>query len=234
MQINQNTITLNPCNGFYEEYVLIPADGVVDKTGATSNAATIGVLPGTIVGQRAFITAEKYAQWQAEAAGAVEEPVIKWRGCIDTYGPNGNATDVDSVELLVVVENALLGKSINHLAFRGEVTPVYRPVSGDRFLVRAVPGKDYIEGQALYLVPYTSANGKVGGYYFTNDKTAEGAGSEIRAYAAETFSIPATSEAGAAFSPKIFIDEIDDSTTERPSTIKMNGGLVNLLRVRIA
>ena len=130
----------------------------------------------------------------------------------------------DSVELFVAVENALLGKSINHKAFKGEVTPVYRPVSGDRYLARAV-ARNYAEGDALYLTQTTN------GIYFTKT-TGEGTGSEVKAYAAESFVIPAATNT--ALTPPFFYDVVDDSTTERPSSTRMNGGVVNLLRVRFA
>lgn len=122
----------------------------------------------------------------------------------------------------MVIENALLGKSINHKAYPGEVTGVYRPVSGDRFLARAVAG-NYVEGDPLY---YTQTNN---GIYFTKVGTT---GQEIKAFAAESFVIPAATNT--ATNPPFFYDQVDDSTTERPSSVNMNGGYVNLLRIRIA
>ena len=192
MLINQNTILASPRNGYYEEYVL-------DKN--TSG----NVLPG------AFLVLKGVDDVQADG---VETAVL-------ATAPEGG-TELDAVEAFVVIENALLGKSMNHKAYPGEVTGVYRPVSGDRFLARAVAG-NYVEGDPLY---FTQTDN---GIYFTKVGVA---GQEIKAFAAESFVIPAATNTNTV--PPFFYDVVDDSTTERPSTINMNGGLVNLLRIRIA
>ena len=194
MKVDQHSIPLNPCNGFYEEFVLDPAE-------------TGNVLPGAMLAQKAVATTQ---------ADGIAKAVLSSQVAA--------GTDIDNVEIFVAVENALLGKSINHKAFRGEVTPVYRPVSGDRYLVRAVAG-NYAEGDALYLVQ--TANG----IYFTK-ASGENTGNEIKAYAAESFVIPAATNT--ALVPPFYYDVVDDSTTERPATTRMNGGVMNLLRVRFA
>lgn len=192
MLINQNTILASPRNGYYEEYVL-------------DSATTGNVMPG------ALLCLKGVDEVQADG---VETAVL-------TTAPADGA-DLASVEAFVVIENALLGKSINHKAYPGEVTGVYRPVSGDRFLARAVAG-NYVEGDPLY---YTQTNN---GIYFTKVGTT---GQEIKAFAAESFVIPAATNT--ATNPPFFYDQVDDSTTERPSSVNMNGGYVNLLRIRIA
>ena len=194
MKLDQHSIPLSPCNGFYEEYVLDPAE-------------TGNVLPGAMVATK--------------AAAAVQADGIT-AAVVASQVPTGG--DIDNIEPFIVVENALLGKSISHKAFKGEVMPLYRPVSGDRFLARAVAG-NYVEGDALYFTQ--TANG----IYFTKT-TGEGTGSEVKAYAAESFVIPAATNT--ALTPPFFYDVVDDSTTERPSSTRMNGGVVNLLRVRFA
>jgi len=135
--------------------------------------------------------------------------------------------EIDDVETLILVENALLGKTINHKANKGEVTPLCRPVSGDRLLVRCTAG-DYVDGDPLYFVQTPN------GIYFSKD----GDGSEIKAYALERFVVPevvtGVPDEFAKLTPPMFIDVVDDSTTERPSSTRLNGGVVNLLRVRIA
>ena len=194
MKVDQHSIPLSPCNGIYEEFVLDPAEAG-------------NVLPGAMLTPKATET----TQADGIAKAVLSSQVL-------------TGAAIDSVELFVAVENALLGKSINHKAFKGEVTPVYRPVSGDRYLARAVAG-NYAEGDALYLTQ--TANG----LYFTKT-TGEGTGSEVKAYAAESFVIPAATNT--ALTPPFFYDVVDDSTTERPSSTRMNGGVVNLLRVRLA
>lgn len=193
MIVNQHTILATPRNGFYEEYVLDS-----EETGT--------VLPG------ACLTLKSTANPQADGIATA---------VLTSQVPSGG--DIDTVEFFVVIENALLGKSINHKAYTGEVTPVYRPVSGDRFLARAVAGS-YVEGDPLYLVQ--TANG----LYFT--KAAGAGGGEVKAFAAESFVVQDATNL--ACNPKFYYDVVDDSTTERPSSVNMNGGVVNLLRVRIA
>lgn len=194
MKVDQHSILLSPCNGFYEEFTLDP-----QETGT--------VLPGAMLTQKATATVQADGINTSVLASQVTE-----------------GTDIDAVEIFIAAENALLGKSINHKANKGEVTPVYRPVSGDRYLVRAVAG-NYAAGDALYL---TQTNN---GIYFTKT-TGAGTGSDVKAYAAEAFVIPAVTNT--TLNPPFYYDVEDDSTTERPSTVRMNGGVVNLLRVRFA
>ena len=277
MILDQNTIVLNPANGYYDEYTF-------DRYLSGGN-----ILPGAVVGQSNIDLLDYYAGANANDAGRRAEfkasfPFFKYpydevnpssgtgvaaedtefgkylnsnplgdsrfghfadryRHVITAGAPTGTTVDadyLDGVELHILVENALIGKSINHLFTPGEKTPVYTPVQGDRFLVRCYPGQNYKEGDALYLTDYNQ-NG-VKGFYFTKKKpTGETTESyptgaisnEIKAYAAESFSVPSTTTL--QYDPlPIYIDAIDDSTTERPATTPLNGALVNLLRVRIA
>lgn len=195
MKIDQNTICLSPHNGLYTEYVL--------KSTESGN-----VLPGALVAIASTVDVQ---------SDGVETAVIQ------SQLPSG--VDIDDVEPMVVIENALLGKSINHKALKGEVTPLFRPISGDRLLVRVVAGA-YVDGDPLY--PIVTNNG----IYLTKNSAASGAGSSICAYACENFTVPATTNTSAT--PPFYYDVVDDSTIERPSTTKMNGGVVNLLRVRFA
>lgn len=177
---------------------------------------------------------EEYVLASTETATILPGTFLVMNGTEDVQGNEETAVvqstvpedyEIDSVETFVVLENALLSKSINHKAFPGEITPLYRPVSGDRVLVRAVTGA-YVDGDPLYFVQ--TANG----IYVTKDNSAAGAGEEIKAYACENFTIPA--ETNMAAKPPIYIDAVDDSTIERPSTVRLNGAVVNLLRVRFA
>lgn len=194
MKVNQHSITLNPCNGFYEEYVL-------------DSSESGNVLPGAVVTQKATTAV------QADGVTAA---------VVSSQVPTGG--DIDAVELFVVTENALIGKSINHKAAAGEVTPLHRPVSGDCLLVRAVAGA-YAVGDPLYLTQTTN------GIYVTKT-SGSGTGSAIKAYAGEAFTV--LSATNTTTDPKFYYDVIDDSTTERPATTNVAGGVVNLLRVRIA
>lgn len=192
MIVNQNTITLQVQNGFYEEYVLDPAEAG-------------NVMPGAIV------SIKSTPDMQADHVNAA------------VVSSQSAQAEIDDVELLVLVENALLGKSINHKANKGEVIPLCRPISGDRLLVRCVSG-DYKDGDALGYKQ--TANG----IYLAKMDDADG--SEIKAYAMEAFAVPVTSQP--ANTPPFYYDVVDDSTTERPASTVMNTGVVNLLRVRIA
>lgn len=194
MNVDQHSILLSPCNGFYEEFTLDPQEAG-------------SVLPGAMLTQKATTAVQ---------ADGITTSVLT--------SQVSTGSDIDAVEIFVAAENALIGKSINHKANKGEVTPVYRPVSGDRYLVRAVAG-NYSSGDALYLVQTTN------GIYFTKTSSSS-TGSAVKAYAAESFVISATTNT--TLNPPFYYDVVDDSTTERPSTVRMNGGVMNLLRVRFA
>lgn len=275
MILDQNTIVLNPCNGFYDEFNL------VSNVQAGNNGLTVpvSILPGAIVGQKTvepLYDAKKYpfvteAEFQAAYTAAVaadagtpadptaDPPVEavpsdngkaleafyakypKLHVITAGFAGEGAATDkdLDAVEILILVENALLGKGIHSLYFPGERTPVYSPVSGDRYLARCVPGR-YTEGEPLWLLDYTGgdANRVIKGYYFCNKAYKEAnpsvvTSNEIKAFAGEDFVCPAETDENRVPYP-FFLDVIDDSTTERPSTINVNGAITNLLRVRMA
>jgi hypothetical protein len=124
------------------------------------------------------------------------------------------AAALDGVELLIVTENALVGGGINRPSKAGEVINVHRAVSGYRFLVRVVAGV-YQQGDQLYLTQ--TANG----IYFT--KTLGGAPT-VRAVAVENFTVTAG-----------IVNLVDNSNSWGTGDNAVpNGGLVNLLRVRIA
>lgn len=315
MILDQNTIVLNPCNGFYDEYRLVSgaqADKVnTDGTGQIETP--IRILPGAVVGQATidpifdakkypfYITtpgmpeakaklkfyddleiakkqagsdASTYTQkfdgktvhigsyvdpednktkkgdYELDGGEALEAFYAKFpklhvvtAGLIDnTLTGNALTNALDSVEILILVENALLGKGICALYFPGEVTPVYSPVSGDRYLGRCVPG-EYTEGDPLYLCNYEydidGKGTKVKGFYFCGADAVDDDGAaivhskEIKAFAGEDFICPKESNANRKPYP-FFRDVIDDSTTERPATTNINGALTNLLRVRMA
>lgn len=287
MILDQNTIVLNPCNGFYDEYTLVSTDQAKAQTPAITTP--ISILPGAVVGQKTvdplydakkypFLTKAQFdaklAEAKAKQAGTYKKPgsataepsdggealeafYAKYprqhvitagytgEGHVADGAPEGtdpdgaaNADDLDAVEVLILVENALLGKGICALYFPGEVTPVYSPVSGDRYLARCVPGT-YTEGQPLYLCDWNptgavNADGyKIKGYYFCGASYSGVKSKEIKAFAGEDFICPdATKEDRKPY--PFFLDGVDDSTTERPATINLNGALTNLLRVRMA
>lgn len=286
MILDQNTIVLNPCNGFYDEYTLVASDQAVAQSPAITTP--ICILPGAVVGQKTvepLYDAKKYpffikpgqsaADGAAAFAAALQaakdakagkaavgtegqegyEPAVPSDGgaaleafyakypkqhVITAGFAGGTATqdDLDAVEILILVENALLGKGICALYFPGEKTPVYSPVSGDRYLARCVPG-EYTEGQPLYLTDWNptgavNADGyKIKGYYFCGADYAGTKSKEIKAFAGEDFICPdATNEDRKPY--PFFLDVVDDSTTERPASRKINGALTNLLRVRMA
>lgn len=306
MILDQNTIVLNPCNGFYDEYKLV-SDEQASKASLTR---PVCVLPGAVVGQVTvdpIFNAKKYPFYAPTPGTPVEEAekkfkddlaiakaqnqavdyatattvpitfgeyIAKYGGTsvtvakagtegadfnydggaalddfyakyprqhVITAGKGGTATpaQLDEVEVLILVENALLGKGICALYFPGEVTPVYSPVSGDRYLGRCVPGK-YTEGEPLYLCDYapdtdnqlTEDGYSVRGFYFCG-KDYVGRGNEIKAFAGEDFICPGATNKDRKPYP-FFLDVVDDSTTERPATNNINGALTNLLRVRMA
>ena len=319
MILDQNTIVLNPCNGFYDEYKLVSraqADKVnTDEEGQIETP--ICILPGAVVGQLtidpifdvkkypfyvttpgmpASVAKQKFyddlaiAKLQAETTSSEYQTYDGQTVHIGPYvDPDDNETKdgdyaldggealeafyakfprqhvitagltddtltttdeivdaLDAVEILILVENALLGKGICALYFPGEVTPVYSPVSGDRYLGRCVPGK-YTEGEPLYLCNYIPDTGNhlteddynVRGFYFCKGdaKTKSGAAivhsKEIKAFAGEDFICPDATNKNRKPYP-FFLDVVDDSTSDRPATQNINGALTNLLRVRMA
>ena len=283
MILDQNTIVLNPCNGFYDEYTLVSTEQA--KVQDPAITTPICILPGAVVGQTTIeplYDAKKYPFFiqpgQNAAAGeaafnaALDEAKAKRDGTyikpgetdpepsdggealeafyakyprqhVITAGKGGDASqeELDEVEVLILVENALLGKGICALYFPGEKTPVYSPVSGDRYLARCVPGT-YKEGDPLYLCDYTPSEGgdgltkggyKVRGYYFCGKDYTGTRGKEIKAFAGEDFICPDATNKDRKPYP-FFLDVVDDSTTERPATNNINGALTNLLRVRMA
>ena len=279
MILDQNTIVLNPCNGFYDEYTLV-SDVQADKNDLE---VPVCILPGAIVGQKTVDPIFDANKWPFFAnpgevlygtSAAGENPTAEERfnaklaaaktaggATLEEFyaqyprqhvitagfagegsGTNGalSADDLNGIEVLILVENALLGKGICALYFPGEKTPVYSPVSGDRYLGRCVPG-EYTEGDALYLCDYENEVGgkKVKGFYFCKGDATDANkqpivhSTEIKAFAGEDFICPAaTDENRKPYG--FFLDGIDDSTTERPASIKLNGALTNLLRVRMA
>ena len=118
--------------------------------------------------------------------------------------------DLQAFETFVILENALLGKGINAKSFNGERILCRRAVSGDVLLIRAVTG-DYRIGQPVYATQTSN------GIYVTNERDGKFVG-----WAQEDFTVTPS-----------MVDLVDDSTSERPSTVNLNGVIVNLLRVRI-
>jgi hypothetical protein len=128
------------------------------------------------------------------------------------------AAALNAVEILIVKENALVGGGINRPSKAGETIVLERAVTGDRCLVRAIAG-DYKYGEPLYLTQ--TANG----IYVTNVVgTGANAATSVRAVAIENFTISAD-----------MVDLKDESNSIGTGTNEVpNGGLVNLLRVRIS
>lgn len=118
--------------------------------------------------------------------------------------------DIQGFEPCVVLENALLGKTINAKQYAGDCMLVRRLVSGDMYLLRAVAGT-YTTGEPVYATQTDN------GIFVSADGEGRFVG-----WVQENYTV----------TPEM-IGLIDDSTLERPSTIPMNGRLVNLLRVRI-
>jgi len=124
------------------------------------------------------------------------------------------AVEFPLIEPLIVKENALIGRTINSPSRRGEVILLQRGVSGDRYLLRAVVGTYHI-GDALYAVQTPN------GIYMSKTNT----GDQLPfAFADEEFTVTEN-----------IVDLKDESTpcglgrNEVP-----NGGVVNLLKVRLA
>jgi hypothetical protein len=122
--------------------------------------------------------------------------------------------DLSVVEPLIVKENALIGGTINRPSRKGEVIMVQRGVSGDRYLVRAVPGS-YRIGDPVYVIQ--TANG----IYVSKENPDD--------------LLPfAIADEDFTFGTNI-VDLKDESTTDGFGHNEVpNGGIVNLLKVRLA
>lgn len=129
------------------------------------------------------------------------------------YGGNIAAPIADNIkgfDVAIVLENALLGKAIHAVQYDNETILLRRPIEGDVYLIRAVAGT-YKTGDRVY------ARQTQNGIYV--DKNGIG---KFIGWAQENYTI--TDE---------MVDVIDTSTRDLPSDRKVNGALVNLLRVRI-
>jgi len=220
MQVNANTIKLQVQNGFHEEYTLDP-----EETGM--------VLPGTMVSVKSTVDGDG-------------NPIIQADGVTSAVVTSQDEQeDIDLNEVLVVVENAFLGKTMNHKSNPGEVILLVRPIEGDRLLLRCMPG-DYEEGDPLYRVQTPN------GIYVTKDAGAAD-GSAIVAWAVEHFVVPdflTDGDPTGVFlnrTPKFFGDVPDTSTGDGTAPIfrfvdargdkrevRMNGGVFNLVRARLS
>ena len=124
------------------------------------------------------------------------------------------AADLSAIEPLIVNENALLGGTINRPSRKGEVILLQRGVSGDRYLLRALP-ETYHIGDPVY------ATQTPNGIYVSKENPDD---LLPFALADEEYTI----------TPDI-VDLKDESTSDGfgPNEVP-NGGIVNLLRVRLA
>jgi len=127
---------------------------------------------------------------------------------------SSQASEFPAIEPLIVKENALIGGTINRPSRRGEVILLHRGVSGDRYLLRAVVGT-YSIGDPVYAVQ------TVNGIYMTKENTED---QLPFAFADEKFTI--TDD---------IVDLKDESTSDGLGHNEVpNGGIVNLLKVRLA
>ena len=124
------------------------------------------------------------------------------------------AADLSAIEPLIVKENALLGGTINRPSRKGEVILLQRGVSGDRYLVRGVPGT-YCIGVPVFATQ--TPNGIYVSTVNTDDLLPFG-------LADEEFTI--TDD---------MMDLKDESTSDSlgPNEVP-NGGIVNLVKIRLA
>jgi hypothetical protein len=211
---DQNRIDLQINNSPYTEYVLDPAEAGK-------------VLPGAIVSLFSIIDAAPTAvntnqPWGGITPSQIASPPNAQAdgllpGRIQSQAGANNAPAIPDVEPIVVIQNSLIGRSMNHVARPGEVIPSHRLVSGDIVLLRCVAGTYYV-GQALYLEQTPN------GMYVTGTKP--GTTAQLIGYAQENFVVDAN-----------MVDLIDDSSADFPTTrgagYYINGMLVNLLRTRI-
>jgi len=134
---------------------------------------------------------------------------VKTPGIVTTQ-----AAALTAVEPLIVKENALLGGTINRPSRKGEVILIQRGVSGDRYLLRAVVGT-YSFGEPLFLVQTTN------GIYVTKTNTGN---QRVFALVEEEFTVT-----------EDIVDLKDESTPDGLGNNEVpNGGIVNLLRIRLA
>jgi hypothetical protein len=248
MIVNLHSICLDPCNGRYEEYPLLPEEegtvlpGAIVAIAQPQQKKPWGLYEGVdgtaqSTGLRQSETTPPTADGKilvaAEGTPEIDDP--------DNPGekiPNPNykpayyvtaqtfvtsqAVNVGATELLVVTENSYEHGSINHKCIPGEIVHIRRAVSADRYLLRAVAGS-YVEGDPLYLTQ--TANG-----IYVTKTGAEGA--KPIGYAGETYVV--YGEDNETVNPKFYYDAVDDSTPIRPSSRWLNGAVFNLLKVRIA
>ncbi len=219
---NQNSIDLNPFNSRYDE-VLIRA----------SETAT--VLPGALVEFRdelndnyrgGYIT-KKYNEGVAtNPYTVVEEKVtdnitVLYKGTSleqvkheTTYTTEKKEYTLDNFNIdkfapAVVLENSLIGHSLNHKNKQDNVSRCRRLVPGDKFLLRAV-ADSYVFGDPLYAIQTDN------GIYVTKEE-----GGMFIGWSEEEYTIT-----------EDMVDVVD--TYEFPDDKgSLRGKLVNLLAVRI-
>jgi hypothetical protein len=210
---DNNTITIFSLNGHHEEYVLDPTEtGLVLPGSVVALFYDNPASPPTGFSPYTYVTAKNHA------ARITNKPLTDFPGDDTTEKQAAKdaaaAAALDTVELLIVKENALVGGSINRPSETGETILVQRAVSGDRYLVRVIEGT-YEPGDPLYL-KYTP-----NGIYFTK---VQGSAPTVRAITLEPFTVDNT-----------MVDKTDRSNTDGTGKNEVaNGSLVNLLRVRIA
>jgi hypothetical protein len=211
---DQYGIELQVSNSPYTEYVLDPME--VGK-----------VLPGAIVSLYSIIdgtptAANTNQPWGGATPQQIAGPPNAQAdgllpGRIQSQAGANGAPTIGEIEPIIVIDNRLLGRSMNHVARPGEVIPSRRLVSGDIVLIRCVTGTYHV-GQPLYLTQTPN------GMYVTGTKPTGDA--QLLGYAQENFVVDSN-----------MVDLIDDSNSDFPTTrgpgYYINGMLVNLLRVRI-
>ena len=218
MKLDQNRIELKVQNSIYDEGVFVLADGTTPKLFAGTLVA-LGLPSG--VAKEDAVSKRKYLRTPDETV-------------LIGSSTAGDVADICAFEPAIILENALLGLSINHRSDRytrpvdvvdeltGQVTRrnehmsehllARRVVNADVYLIRAMEG-DYRAGDAVYAIQTDN------GIYVTKD---EYRGGMRIGWAQEDYEI--TSD---------MMDLEDDSNEERPSTLNLNGKFVNLLKVRI-
>jgi hypothetical protein len=178
---DQNRIELQRRHSVYEEYILDP-----DEQGL--------VLPGSLVCIKES-TQYKYSS-------------ILGSGSYDGI-LTSQASDIAAAPVLVVLENALLGTSINHPSKPGRVTPVAWAQESSVYLLRCVEGV-YRVGDPLFAVQTPN------GIYVGTEPTP--------------FMVGMAEESFAVTTAKV--DAIDTSNSDY-SDWRLNGKTVNLIRTRI-
>jgi hypothetical protein len=213
---DQNRIELQVSNSPYTEYVLDPAEAGK-------------ILPGAIVSLYSIIDAaptplNTNQPWGGTTSQQIQGPPNAQAdgllpGRIQSQPVANGAPDIGEVEPIIVIENSIIGRSMNHVSRPGEVIPTRRLVSGDIVLIRCVEGI-YRVGMPVYLVRTPN------GMYVTGVRPTTGE-VQLLGYAQENFVVDGS-----------MVDLIDDMTADFPTTrgpgFYINGMLVNLLRTRIA